>query len=471
MAAAAIVTNAAKPPSSSSAADSYIVKSFGTEGRRKDGPQILPIDKVYEYIFFRGSDIKLKEVTGMGRKTEVCLCGGCWGDLQVISSPPVQGLPIEAHTRCIRYKYWFPYTIGNPCFNFSRKFAAISVCGKFRELGSSPPPTANSNGLDMPEYWPGSTWQTLVPHCLLFIKIPQIQLLPYPHHQLLHPTFQVDNLPLQLLLFHPNVKPNNELNALPTVKLGPSLPLLPFLATNLKVNAIVPLITGKHSSVLGPALPYQSMAQSMPSVVATTAASLGEKSIQTLVASDQLLPLGVTTPSVSRFSQNADEDIETIQASTSEPPFSDTENVQEPGQQLPSSSSAEKPNGAALYTYRSNRGHGRGRGNMLNGAASHNRRDYRRHAMGRENALNGAALYPHHNNRGYFRGREDGPNGAPLRARYYADVHGQEKGTKSHSITLNWTGAIELYLLDREFRLKLCEVNKVIPNYGHVPEH
>ncbi|XP_066374954.1 protein decapping 5-like [Miscanthus floridulus] len=169
------------------------VRSFGTEGRKKDGQQIPASDKIYEYILFRGSDIK---------------------DLQVKSSPPSQSATLHNDPAIIQSHYPHPASLStslpsaasttavNPTSHnapsmikmpppFQGNLPPYQSGTSLQSWNSSPMPSSvNGTGLTMPPmYWPGYyTPPTGFPH---------LQPPPFlrPPHSLAVP--QVLQLPVQ----------------------------------------------------------------------------------------------------------------------------------------------------------------------------------------------------------------------------------------------------------------------------------
>ncbi|KAL0430077.1 UNVERIFIED_CONTAM: protein decapping 5 [Sesamum radiatum] len=108
------------------------VRSLEQKDEKKDGPQVPPSDKIYEYILFRGSDIKSHYPRPTTPPTSLPTAPtGSLGELGAHSTQ--MGLPGSA---------------------FQNGLPLYQPGGNLNSWGPSPP-NANGSGLAMPMYWQG----------------------------------------------------------------------------------------------------------------------------------------------------------------------------------------------------------------------------------------------------------------------------------------------------------------------------
>ncbi|OIV90568.1 hypothetical protein TanjilG_31642 [Lupinus angustifolius] len=388
------------------------VRSFGTEGRKKDGPQIPPGDKVYEYILFRGTDIK---------------------DLQVKSSPPVHPTPpVNTDPAIIQSQYSRPVTttsslpaVSGPLTGHGSHDAQLGLHGSNFQAplslyqpggswgASLPAPNANGGGLAMPMYWQGyygapnglpqlQQQSLLRPPHGLSMPSPMQQPMQFSNFNPSLPTgpshlpdipasllpvstsspsvstpVPPSNLPLTLppapsVTLAPEALPVSVPNKAPTgslsaVSVSSNLPLLTsFSNGSPDIGAVVPSVN-KPNAISGTSLPYQTVSQLTPATIGSSNSINTETPAPSLVTPGQLLQSGPALLS-SQPLQTPHRDVEVIQVSSrlpSEASVLVSAETQPPILPLPENSRPKhRPGGAPAQTHHgySYRGRGRGRG-------------------------------------------------------------------------------------------------------------
>ncbi|MBA0585928.1 hypothetical protein Gorai_016688, partial [Gossypium raimondii] len=400
-------------------------RSFGTEGRKKDGPQVPPSDKVYEYILFRGSDIK---------------------DLQVKSSPPAQPTPpINDDPAIIQSQFPHPVStttsapsaatrpltdptthaaqMGLPGSNYQAALPLYLPGGNLGSWGASPPPpTANGNGLPMPMYWEGYYGPPNRPphlhHQSLLRPSPGQSMPPFMQQPMQYPNFNapfligLGNLQSSSLpeapppLFPPSTGSPNVTSTLssdlppapsaslaseallnkapsPTISpaaLGASLPAISPLTTGPELSPIVPPIAHKPST--NPTVLHQTTSQAASSIIGVSNSVSMETPTPSMVTPGQLLESGTTVVPSPQPDATVHKDVEVVQvfSSPTEPSASVVSEAQPPILPLPSAAHKDwlltysvecnsnfgkgivQPNGASFQPRHGYRGRGQGRG-------------------------------------------------------------------------------------------------------------
>ncbi|KAK6116378.1 hypothetical protein DH2020_049840 [Rehmannia glutinosa] len=371
------------------------VRSFGTEGRKKDGPQVPPSDKIYEYILFRGSDIKSHYPRPQIPSTSLPAAPN--GSLADHGSSSAQmGLP------------------GSP---FQSSLHLYQPGGNMNSWGPSPP-NANGSGLAMPMYWQGfygtPNGMPQLPQQSLLRPPPGLSIAPSmqqmqfsgfnsslpmagsslptstlpDYHSSLVPnsgssssltssSLTASNLSFNMPPLQPvslvsetmvNPMPNKApVSAIPTATPSSSLPTLAQLPISVPDNAGVFPVASKPSVISGPAaLPKQTMSQPGTSISGASGSVPTETPTPSLITPGQLLHSAPAAVSAPQTLQTMQKDVEVVQVSSkpsSEPLVSVAPEAQPPILPTPPNARAQKPNGGAYpmrayYRGRGGKGYG-----------------------------------------------------------------------------------------------------------------
>ncbi|KAG6422175.1 hypothetical protein SASPL_118738 [Salvia splendens] len=270
------------------------VRSFGTEGRKKDGPQVPHSDKIYEYILFRGTDIKVK------------------------ASPPVQTTPPVNNDPAIIQALALS-TSDSPTYKLAYSGLPLyQPGGNLNSWGPTPPNAMYWQGFyGTPNALPQLSQQSLLrpPFGMPITPTSSSSLpsssLPASTLSMNIPPMQPVSLASEIMT---NLLPNKApVSAVPTSLLSSSLPsLAPFSVPD---NAGTTSKTSKNV-VPGPAAVTE---QTVSRPVTSNAGTSGFGLVETpppLITPGHLLQSGPSTASAPQSLQTTHKDVEVVQVSS-----------------------------------------------------------------------------------------------------------------------------------------------------------